>query len=186
MRILILVVAVMFAGNCASTAEESETAAHAVAQVMISVLTPTDRGRPGYAWAAVEARIAPRVRWHGEAFPPEVLDGTGLQRNGWLQAGGWQFDVTIQGSFQEVRRVSVDVNDAVETEALLAEFRAAGADVSFSGDDETAMFYYVALPGRDTAQLEARRTCTPYGSRAARHCRTIMTWNFEPELSGRL
>ena len=159
--------------------EQNETAAHSVAQVMIAALTPTEQGRPGYAWVAVEARIAPPVHWHGEAFPPEVLEGTGLQRNGWLAAQGWQFDAIIQGSFQEVWRVSIDVNDTIESEALLAELRAAGAEVSGAGDDETAMFYYVTVPGRDTAQLEARRVCTPYGSRAARHCRSIMSWNFE-------
>ncbi len=180
MRPTVLALALMFGGSCASTEGESETAAHSVAQVMISALTPTEQGRAGYAWAAVEARIAPPVRWHGEVFPPEMLEGTGLQRNGWLAGGGRQFDVMIQGSFQEVRRVSVDVNDAVETEAVLDEFRAAGAEVSGAGDDETAMFYYVTVPGRETAQFEARRTCTPYGSRAARHCRSLMTWNYEP------
>jgi hypothetical protein len=148
---------------------------------MISAMTPVEQGRPGYAWAAVEARVAPPVRWHGEAFPPEVLEGAGLQRNGWLAVPGRQFDVMIQGSFQEVRRVSIDVNDAIPTEALLAELRAADAEVLGAGDDETAMFYYVNLAGRETAQLEARRTCTPYGSRAARRCRSILTWNYEPQ-----
>ena len=152
---------------------------HALAPVMIAALTPTEQGRLGYAWAAAVARVSPPVRWHGEAFAPEILEGSGLQRNGWLQVPGRQFDVMVQGSHTEARRFSIDVNDAVETEALLEEFRTAGAEVSFSGDDETAMFYYVTLPGRETAQLEARRTCTPYGSRAARHCRSIMTWNFE-------
>lgn len=150
---------------------------------MIAALTPVEQGRPGYTWAAVEARIAPPVRWHGEAFPPEVLEGTGLQRNGWLAVPGRQFDVMLQGSFQDVRSVSIDVNDAVEDEALLAELRAAGAEVLGAGDDETAMFYYVTVPGRETGKLEARRTCTPHGSRAAHHCRSIMSWNYEPELA---
>jgi hypothetical protein len=181
MRSFFLAVAVLLIGSCTHTQQTRETPAHVLAQVMISALTPTQQGRPGYAWAAVEARIAPPVRWHGEAFPPEVLEGTGLQRNGWLAVPGRQFDVMIQGSFQEVRLVSVDVNDAIVTEALLAELRAAGAEVSGAGDDETAMFYYVAVPGRETAQLEARRRCSPYGSRAAHHCRSIMTWNYEPQ-----
>jgi hypothetical protein len=164
---------------CAQTQERSDGAAQVVAEVMIAALTPTEQGRPGYAWDAVEARVAPPVRWSGEAFAPEVLEGSGLQRNGWLHARGRQFGVMIQGSHTEVRKVSVDVNDAIETQALLAEFRAAGAEVLGAGDDETATFYYVTVPGRETAQLEARRRCTPYGSRAARHCRSIMTWNFE-------
>jgi hypothetical protein len=181
MRAFALALAFLFVGSCASTSAPRETPAHGLAQVMISAMTPVEQGRPGYAWAAVETRVAPPVHWHGEAFAPEVLEGTGLQRSGWLAVPGRQFDVRVMGSHTEVRQFSVDVNDAVETEALLAELRAAGAEVLGSGDDETAMFYYVNLAGRETAQLEARRTCTPYGSRAARHCRSIMTWNYEPQ-----
>ena len=180
MRSAGLALAFLIASGCASTEDRSETPAHALAQVMIAAVTPAEQGRPGYTWDAVEARVTPPVRWHGEAFAPEDMEGTGLRRNGWLEARGWQFGVMIQGTHEEVRQVSIDVNDTVETEALLDELRAAGAEVSGAGDDETAMFYYVTLPGRETAQLEARRTCTPYGSRAARHCRSIMTWNFEP------
>ena len=178
MRSLVLVFALLV-GSCASPEGQSETPAHFVAQVMIAALPSAGNGAAGYAWDASYARVTPPVRWHGDAFAPADMEGTGLRRNGWLEAHGWQFDVRIEGSHEHARRFSVDVNDAVETEALLDALRGEGAEVSFSGDDETAMFYYVTLPGRETAQLEARRTCTPYGSRAARHCRSIMSWNFE-------
>lgn len=178
MRAVFLALALLV-GSCASTEEQSETPADFVAQVMIAAMAPSDSGTAGYAWDAAYARVTPPVHWRGEAFAPADMEGTGLRRNGWLEAHGKQFDVRIEGSHQLVRRFSIDVNDAVETEALLAELRAAGAEISFAGDDETAMFYYVTLAGRDTAQLEMRRVCTPYGSRAARHCRSIMSWNFE-------
>ena len=178
MRAVVLALALLV-GSCASAEEQSGTPAQFVSQVMIAATAPAESGAAGYVWDAAYARVAPPVRWHGEAFAPADMEGTGLRRNGWLEAHGWQFDVRIEGSHELVRRFSVDVNDTVETETLLAELRAAGAEISFSGDDETAMFYYVAVPGRDTAQLEARRVCTPYGSRAARHCRSIMSWNFE-------
>jgi hypothetical protein len=165
--------------SCVHGQEQSETAAHSMAQLMIAAMAPAGSGEPGYAWDTVHARVAPPVRWHGDAFEPAAMEGTGLQRNGSLEGRGWEFDVIVRGSHHLVRHFGIDVNDAVDTEALLAEFRAAGAEVSGAGDDETAMFYYVVLPGRETAQLEVRRTCTPYGSRAARHCRSIMTWNFE-------
>jgi hypothetical protein len=168
----------MLAGSCASTEGRIEIAAHAVAQLMIAAMA-AESGEAGYAWDTVYARVSPPVRWHGGAFEPAVMEGSGLQRNGSLGGRGWEFDVVVRGSHDLVRQFGVDVNDAVETEALLEEFRAAGAEVSGAGDDETAMFYYVTLSGRETVQLEARRTCTPYGSRAARHCRSIMTWNFE-------
>ena len=179
MRSAVLALAFLLAGSCASTEERSNAAAHSVAQVMIAALPPSGSGEPGYAWNTVYARVSPPVRWHGDTFEPAVMEGTGLQRNGSLEGRGWEFDVVVRGSHQLVRHFGVDVNDAVDTKALLDEFRAVGAEVSGAGDDETAMFYYVTLPARETAQLEARRTCTPYGSRAARHCRSIMTWNFE-------
>lgn len=179
MRTTFVAFVVMLAAGCASFAEEDDTAAHAVARVMVAATAPSGSGAPGYAWDTVYARVSPPVRWHGGAFEPAEMEGTGLQRNGWLEGPGWTFDVGARGSHDLVRHFSIDVNDAIETEALLNELRAAGADVSFSGDDESAMFYYITLPGRETAQLEARRTCTPYGSRAARHCRSIITWNFE-------
>ena len=178
MRAVVLALALLV-GSCASTVEQSETPAQFVAQVMIAAMAPAESGAAGYFWDAAEARVAPPVRWHDDAFAPADMEGTGWRRNGWLAAHGWQFDVRMEGSHELVRRFSVDVNDAVETEALLAELRTAGAEISFAGDDETAMFYYVTVPGLDTAQLEARRVCTPYGSRAARHCRSIMSWNFE-------
>lgn len=181
MRFLVFAFVLAFAAGCTHTGRQDETAERTVAQVMIAAMIPVEQARSGYAWAAVEARVAPPVRWHGDAFAPEILEGSGLQRNGWLQAPGRQFDVRVMGSHTEVRQFSVDVNDAVETEALLKELRAAGAEVSGAGDDETAMIYYVTVPGRETAQLEARRTCTPYGSRSARHCRSIMSWNLEPQ-----
>jgi hypothetical protein len=181
MRAAALALAFLLAGSCASTHERSETAPHSVAQVMIAAMAPAGSGEPGYAWDTAYARVSPPVRWRGGAFEPAVMEGTGLQRNGSLKGRAWEFDVIVRGSHALVRHFGVDVNDAVETEALLEEFRAAGADVSGAGDDETAMFYYVTLPGRETAQLEARRTCAPYGSRAARHCRSVMTLNFEPD-----
>jgi hypothetical protein len=179
MRSAALALAFLLAGSCASTEGQRGTAAQSVAHLMIAAMAPAGSGEPGYAWDAVYARVAPPVRWRGETFEPAVMEGTGLQRDGSLEGRGWEFDVIVRGSHQLVRHFGIDVNDAVETEALLEELRAAGAEVSSAGDDETAMFYYVTLPGRETAQLEARRTCTPYGSRAARHCRSIMAWNFE-------
>jgi hypothetical protein len=166
---------------CAHTQERSETAAHAVAQVMIAALAPAGSRAADNGWEAVQARVSPPVRWQGGALEVVRPDepGSDLRRRGMLAGQGWRFAVTAQGSEALVRHFSIDVDDAVTDEALLAMLRAAGADVSFAGDDETAMFYYVSVPGREAAQLEARRVCSPYESREARHCRSVMMWSFE-------
>lgn len=177
----VVAAAALFVGVCASAPESSETTARFVAAVMIAALPPEESGTRGYEWQVASARVSLPVRWHGEAFAPFDMEGTGLRRNGWLEAPGEQFDVILRGSHVLVRQFSIDVQDAIETDALLTALRAEGADISFAGDDESAMFYYVTLPGRQTAQLEARSRCTPPGSRAAHHCRTIMSWNYETE-----
>ena len=135
----------------------------------------------GYSWNNMTARASPPVRWQADRTSAGDEAGSGYDQHGSLYAAGLEFDVTAHGSDTLVRSLSIDVDDAIATEALLDVLRAGGAEISFAGDDESAMFYYVSVPGRETAQLEARRVCTPYGSRAARHCRSVMTLNFEPD-----
>jgi hypothetical protein len=181
MRSLVLAFALVLAGSCAHTQERSETAAHAVAQVMMSAMAPAGSRADDNSWDVVQERVSAQVRWQSGAleivWPDEP--GSDVRRRGSLGGQGRRFDVSAQGSQALVRHFSIDIDDAFATEALLQELRAAGAEVSGAGDDESAMFYYVALPGRETAQLEARRVCRPFESRAPQDCQSVMTWNYE-------
>jgi hypothetical protein len=178
MRSFVLALAVMLA-SCAHAEGRNDAASHTVAQVMIAAMAPAGSRAADNTWDAVQARVSPPVRWQGGALEVVWPDepGSDVRRRGSFTGG--RFAVSAQGSNTSVRRFSIDIDDAFATEALLQELRTAGAEVSGAGDDESAMFYYVALSGRETAQLEARRVCRPFESREARDCRSVMTWNYE-------
>lgn len=148
---------------------------------MITAMARTENAPTDYAWPAFRARVTSPLRWHSGGIEPDGdKPGSGILQNALLYVDGVRFDAVARGSDTQVRHFSIDVDDAFATETLLAQLRARGAEISFSGDDESAMFYYVSVRGREAVQLEARRVCEPYESRVARDCRSVMTLNFEP------
>jgi len=180
MRSFALALALLVVGSCAHAPDEGEPAAQIVADVIITAMARADHASEDVAWPAFRARVAPPVRWDaGGLLPAGDEPGSGILHKALLDAAGLRFGVVARGSEVRVRHFSIDVDDAIPTEALLSALRARGAEISGEGDDESAMFYSVVLPGREYVQLEARRVCRPFESRADRDCRSVVTLNFE-------
>jgi hypothetical protein len=180
MRSFVLILGLMFAGSCAHEPGRSEAAAQVVADVMVAALARTGNAESDQAWASLRTRVSPPVQWdRGGAEPVDDEPASSILQNASLEAGGWRFGVVARGSETRVRHLSIDVDDAIPTASLLDALRARGVDVPGEGDDESAMFYSLNLPGREYAQLEARRVCRPFESRADRDCRSVMTLNFQ-------
>lgn len=181
LRVVLVALALVLAANCAHAQDRPEdaVAARAVAGVILAAMPEERYASWGYGWGPMSSRVSPLVHWHiyGPDRPAPASSDI-VERNGWIAGEGYSLQVTVRGVEAQVIEISIDAN-RFSSETLLDVLRVQGATISFEGDDESSMYYWVVTPGRTGARLALTRTCTSPNSAAMQRCTNTASVQFD-------
>lgn len=165
-------------------AQEQPTISEALAELIHDAMPPTAWSGPHDTWDAVSIRISSLMHWH--LAPPDTGGEEGIERRGWLAAGGLQIGVTAYGVGEKITSLGFERGDASygsepapDDRALLAALSARGITIEVlerrdhSGEYPfplASTAYALAAEGRERVRFTSSTHCTPPGSRAARRC----------------